>query len=304
MFHYFQVILRCVSFSRRIGFMPYAKGIATFAKSSAQKLIKPSIDNGVLVNFWSPGYYIENQTADAAGKKITQKKFIRTATFTAALAYLKEKYSQEDFLKLKENASPGHVSVRTKNAYLSVGPGDVGSLSAVGIQTQHRMNFIQNFEMDVLSFERPPESMIDFYTLSSEDIEKTIHEFKSSETFYSLLGSRLFSNSGESCATSSFIVLEAGGIQELFSINKRFMAKHGVLTPNMLKNYTEEAQAVEQEQYPELTEVSDKTKKEMNLYTQDLLIRSKKIKKTQDPEQSSTLNHDQNGDLSPGRLKK
>ena len=53
--------------------MPYAKGIATFAKSSAQKLIKPSIDNGVLVNFWSPGYYIENQTADAAGKKITQK---------------------------------------------------------------------------------------------------------------------------------------------------------------------------------------------------------------------------------------
>ena len=278
--------------------MTYSKGFKTLAQSGS-KLINPNSRNGVFLNFWSPGYSIIDKKIAPNGKEIIKKRFVPTTSFEAALTILNKKYGPEDFLKFKHDASPGHVSVAVSDEYLSVGP-FVESLNEVGVHTQYKMHYAPHYASDILSFERAPEKTIDFYTLNSSDIREAIKEFKSSSTVYSLLGGRLYGSDGESCATTCFIALEAGGIQELFPMHKGLMAKHGILTPRLLLTYSEEARIVEQERFPELAEISDEALQERKTYVENVLTRSRQAMEEEDTAHSNTLTDDKDNDPSPG----
>lgn len=278
--------------------MTYAKGFKTLSKSSS-KLVNPNQKNGVFLNFWSPGYSVIDKKIAPSGREIIKKRFVPTTSFEAALTILNRKYGPEDFLKFKEDASPGHVSVVVSDEYLSVGP-LVRSLDEVGIHTQHKMHYALNYESDILSFERAPEKTIDFYTLNSSDIREAIKEFKSSSTVYSLLGGRLYGSDGESCATTCFIALEAGGIQELFPISQGLMAKHGILTPRLLQTYSEEARIVEQERFPNLAEISDEALQERKLHAQNVLKLSQQAIEEEDLAHGNELPDDKNNSSSLG----
>lgn len=73
---------------------------------------------------------------------------------------------------------------------------------------------------------------------------------------YALLGSRLFINEGESCATSSYICLEAGGIEKLLWIDQKILSKRGILTSSVLASYAVEAKKREELPFPETVELS------------------------------------------------
>ncbi|NDH67664.1 MAG: hypothetical protein EBY22_07120 [Gammaproteobacteria bacterium] len=266
------------------------QGIKKLITGTASRLVTPRVNNGTFLYLWSPGYNIVQKNIGSNGKEIIKKKFIPTTTFDAALAYLKKKHGPEDYLKFKEDAHPGHVAVEAGDDYLSAGAD--ASLGDIGLQTQHKINFSLNFGMDILSFGRAPEKMVDFYTLNPEQTGRAIGEFKKSQLIYSLLGNRLFRNDGESCATSAFIVLEAGGIQELQPMSKQLLAKHGILTPALLSAYAEEARANEQESFPEVAEFSGAVLPTKSLYAKQMLEVSSHI----EIEQTDTIDDVQNED--------
>ena len=266
-------------------------GIKKLVTGTASRLVTPRTNNSTFLYLWSPGYNVVQKVVGTNGKEVIKRKFIPTTTFEAALAYLKKQHGPEDYLKFKEDAHPGHVAVEAGDDYLSAGAADA-SLGDIGLQTQHKIHFSLNFGVDILSFGRAPEKIVDFYTLNPEQTSQAINEFKKSQLVYSLLGNRLFRNDGESCATSAFIVLEAGGIQELQPMSKQLLAKHGILTPALLSAYAEEARANEQELFPEVAEFSLAVLRAKNLYAKQMLDVSSQIPQAPEIEQDNTQNED------------
>jgi len=234
------------------------------------KLLQPCASNVVVLHCWSPGYMISKEVIEPNGAKKIKKIFVPTSTFEAAIAYLKTEYGAKEYLKFKEDAHPGHVSVETKNAYLSVGTED--GVRGIGVQTQHPICFTENFELDLLGFLRQPETILDFYTLDYTLTERAINELKNSQLIYSLLGKRLFKKEGESCATSAFVALEAGGIENLLHANQWLLTKHGILTPSLLTSYCQKARLQEQMLFSESTNLSHSILKQKSDYAEQLLI--------------------------------
>lgn len=248
--------------------------ISHFGAKLSTSLLKPAMKNAVFLNCWSPGYKVTKKIKDFNGVEKSQKIFVPTGTFEAAIAHLKNEYGTKEYLKFKEDAHPGHVSVETRNAYLSVGTED--SMTLVGVQTQHPIYFTDSFDMDLLGFLRVPEMVLDFYTLDCSLVEKAINELKSSQFFYSLLGKRLFKNEGESCATSAFLALEAGGIENLLNVNQWLLTKHGVLTPSLLSSYSAKARAQEQTSFSDSIIFSSEVLTQKQHYAEQLLSNYKK----------------------------
>lgn len=236
---------------------------------AGSQLLKPSPSNSVFLYSWSPGYKIYKTNVDSSGAEKVEKKFVPTSTFEAAVAFLKNEYGSKEYLRFKEDAHPGHVSIEAGNAYLSVGPD--GALNSVGLQTQHRIHYTRKFEIDLVGFLRPPENILDFYSLDSQQVEKAIFEFKNAQLIYSLLGNRLYKTEGESCATSAFITLEAGGIQDLLRIDQWLRTKHSILTPASLTRYVTAAREKEQILYPESISLSTKLLQEKQEYAEKIL---------------------------------
>lgn len=239
------------------------------------KLLKPCASNGVFLHCWSPGYKISKEVVEPNGAKKIKKIFVPTSTFEAAVAHLKNEYGAKEYLKFKEDVHPGHIAVETSTTYLSVGTNDEFNL--IGAKTQHPICFIEKLEKDLISFKRAPEKILDFYTLDVSLIEKVIHEFKTSKLLYSLLGNRLYKNEGESCATSAFIALEAGGIENLLSVDQWLLTKYGILTPSLLTSYADKARNQELSLFPEIIPLSTEVLSEKQRYIQQVLSIFKKI---------------------------
>jgi hypothetical protein len=122
---------------------------------------------------------------------------------------LRSHYSKQDFLKYKEDAHPGHVSLLTQNHYLSAGA-EVTTISEIGVSSQHNLVFAKNFETDCFGFNRTPDQTIDLHSLQIPEIESTIEEFKKIRKVYNILGGRFGLFQGDSCATSCYVCLVAG----------------------------------------------------------------------------------------------
>lgn len=221
---------------------------------AAELLLKPDLKNRVVLNYWNPGYKIQKKFLNSEGKEEIKKVFVPTSNFEMALAHLKNEYGNKEYLKYKEDVHPGHASIESENEYLSVGADE--EIRAVGIRTQHKLVYSSSFIEDVVGFVRKPDQIFDFYSLNPDLVEQAIKQFKNSQMVYALLGSRLFMNEGESCATSSYICLEAGGIENLLRIDQRILSKRGILTPSGLASYAAEAQKNEQLFFPETIELS------------------------------------------------
>jgi hypothetical protein len=114
--------------------------------------------------------------------------------------------------------------------------------------------------------------MIDFYTLEAKLVNKLIAELKNSEFAYSLLGRRVFKSESESCATASYICLEAGGIENLLRIDDRFLSKRGILTPYLLNYYAVRAQKQEQAIFPKSVELSKQSIEERTAESNRILL--------------------------------
>lgn len=213
-----------------------SRGIFNAIKST---LLRPaSLANRTVLNFWSPGYKIEKIITSKDGQKVKKKVFVPTSTTEAAIAFLSNQYSPENFAKLKGDIHPGHSSVETSKEYLSVGTLD--PVDSIGTGTHHELVHTDSFVEDILAFQRFPELRLDFYTLNGLLIAQAIRQFKDSEKLYSLLGDRFnFSESeGESCATASHLCLRAGGLDELLRSHHQMISRQTILTPALLTDFT------------------------------------------------------------------
>jgi hypothetical protein len=96
-------------------------------------LLRPaSLSNRTVLNFWKPGYKIENIVVGKDGQELKTKVFVPTSTTEAAVAYLAQ-YGSEKFERLKNDIHPGHSSVETGKEYLSVGTLD--PVNTIGTRT-------------------------------------------------------------------------------------------------------------------------------------------------------------------------
>jgi hypothetical protein len=91
----------------------------------------------------------------------------------------------------------------------------------------------------------------------STQVNKAIAQFKDSQLVYSLLGDRLYKTEGKNCATTAFIALEAGGIENLLRADQWLLSKRGILSPALLASYASKARDREHDVYPESTTLSD-----------------------------------------------
>lgn len=114
-------------------------------------------------------------------------------------------------------------------------------------------------------------SIIDFYTLDVNSVNEAIKEFKNSKVLYALLGKRLNISEGESCATASYMCLEAGGIENLLRFDQQILSKKSILTPSALASYAIDARKTEHSLFKQLPDWSKKFLLEREKYMDELL---------------------------------
>lgn len=238
---------------------PYRRAYTTLINTAKdlKLLVKPIPGNYAMLNFWSPGYSVLAKEKTEDGFEYEHKIFRATTSLETAVAFLKDYYGNKEFLKFKDDAHPGHVSLLTAQNYLSAGA-DVTTLNEVGFNTQHKITFTDKFEKDCYGFDRLPEKMIDLHSLNINEINESVDQVLSSKRFYNLLGGRFNFAEGESCATACYVCLVAGGLNELLRADHKLLSRHTVLTPTSLSQYVETAKANELEQFSDAREVSKK----------------------------------------------
>lgn len=216
---------------------------------AVSNLLRPaSKDSRTILNFWKPGYKIEQTVKTKSGQEKRVKIFTPTSTTEAALSFLIKYYGSDQYLKFKDDVHPGHCSIEThgkqKKQYLSIGTSE--EFDAIGFTTHHELIYTDNFIKDVLAFKRFPDKRFDFYTLNAMEINELIEIFKKEKNVYSLLGDRLFGfTEGESCATFSYRCLKRGGIDELLTPYRSAISSQIILTPALLADYAELARTQE-----------------------------------------------------------
>jgi hypothetical protein len=235
-------------------------------------LANPIPGNYAILNSWSPGYSVLVKDKTDDGFEYEHKVFRATTSLEAAVAFLRDYYGNKEFLKFKDDAHPGHVSLLTSANYLSAGA-DVTTLNQVGFNTQHKITFTNKFEKDCYGFERLPEKMIDLHSLNISEINESMNQLLLSKKFYNILGGRFNFAEGESCATACYICLVAGGLNELLRADHKLLSRHTVLTPTSLTQYIETAKANELEQFPDARNVS----KQFNLSRSDFIEKIAKV---------------------------
>ncbi len=265
-------------------------------------LVNPIIGNYAVLNFWSPGYNILVKDRTNDGFEYEHKVFRATTNFEAAIAFLKNYYGNKEFLKFKDDAHPGHVSLLTSNKYLSIGA-DVNTLNQVGFKTQHKITFGSNFEKDCLGFKRLPEKMMDLHSLNVKEIDESIAELLSSKKFYNILGGRFNFSEGESCATACYVCLVAGGLNELLRADHKLLSRHTILTPASLTRYAETAKANELEQFPNAREISAKFNYDRLDFIEKLAKGIEQIKKSELEMYIKSIK-EKNGDANQHNLKR
>ena len=220
-----------------------------------------------ILNYWSPGYK-KIESVSGSGKELVRKNFVPTSTLEAAIAYVNTQYGPDGYTEHKQDIHPGHTSIEVGNKhYLSVGTND--AMSSISLSTSHDMVYTESLLEDILGFRRFPELRIDFYTLDFERIIEMMHEFKNSKQVYSLLGKRFNFGEGESCATASFLCLDAGGIEQLLRPDEDILARRSVITPSMLADYAKKAKNREVILSPAVSVLSDE------FYSESKLLASK-----------------------------
>lgn len=140
----------------------------------------------------------------------------------------------------------GHTSVETKDIYASLWP-------------QSAINTINKFQIypgiatkqtpitDEEEEKRPPDHLIDLYTLNIEDIKKAMENYITLKCNYHIVGrNRIFNRSqANNCCGLSYDLLVSGGIMNLVSKNN-FIREHVIVTPGNLAQLVMEAQLNEQ----------------------------------------------------------
>lgn len=166
----------------------------------------------------------------------------------------------------------------TAQSYLSAGA-DVASLEQVGFNSQHGIIFTERFEDDCYGLERLPEKSIDFHSLNVTEVDEAIDEFIKSKKIYSLLGGRFGFSEGESCATTCYVSMMAGGFHGLLRADHVFLSRKSVLTPSSLASYAETAKTNELQMFPESKEISKFFTKERVDYLEKISENIERIRK-------------------------
>ena len=106
-------------------------------------------------------------------------------------------------------------------------------MDQIGLSSNHRLEYSDNFRQDFFGFERYPELRIDLHTLECDKVVPIIKEFKTHPKLYTLLGNRFGFADGESCATASYLCLEAGGFLGLLGPHHRMLSRHSIAAPTL-----------------------------------------------------------------------
>ena len=162
----------------------------------------------------------------------------------------------------------GHVSIETKDGYISLWPAEPVSFKGPGIFTPIKHQF-HTYGDDLRDEKRRPERTICLYSLYisriTSEFEKLVNEIKAvrseeeveKETKQSLKGwrligsnliSRIDNSGGESCASLAYRLLNAGGIGEL--ISSKYSSKQSIIvTPDDLLLAVEDARKEELQRF-------------------------------------------------------
>lgn len=113
----------------------------------------------------------------------------------------------------------GHISLETKQGYMSLWPTGEGKLQGVGFFKPIAHEFKPDYAFDLEAEERKPEYTIVLYSLNCSNIQEKFQTIANTIDGWALVGGVLLlnGNSAESCASMAYKLLDAGGIYHLVS---------------------------------------------------------------------------------------
>lgn len=181
------------------------------------------------VRIWKSGYFFEHGS---------QKKFVFTNVAKSFLV------STVNTNKIQSNI--GHVSIETKEIYASLWP-EEGIIIYNKYKPQQGIAKSRTPALDEKTEARPPDYLIDLYTLDVDNIKQKLEEYLESGPIYHLIGNnRFFKHLGaNSCSGLAYDLLISGGIKKLMPTTN-FIRDYIVTTPNNLAQLVLEAHANEQ----------------------------------------------------------
>lgn len=174
--------------------------------------------------FWNRG---ANQTVTEEKKidNISEENWVRMRFWIARGENEPEleaeevpKVQTEKGIIKKEVKNVGHVSLETSKIYASLWP-DSEDTTAIGLTTQHKVFFMESPEKDELVELRPPDYIVDLFSLNVPKIEEKFEEVKTSTTKWQLMGrNKVIGQEGQSCSGQTFELLQAGGLTNQISL--------------------------------------------------------------------------------------
>jgi len=110
----------------------------------------------------------------------------------------------------------GHASIETSDLYLSLWPADLNKTEGKGFTKPIAADAKENYLADLSLEKRPAELTFCFYTLDKHSINTAYQALIEKKLEWSVTGLRIFGG-GDSCVSSVWKLLKAGGIQDLIS---------------------------------------------------------------------------------------
>ena len=190
-------------------------------------------------------------------KKITPENWVRLRfwlpNFTGDNIY-PEKLTEKNKIK-KTSKNVGHVSLETKNMYLSIWP-DSDDETAITLNSKHKIFFMQTPYDDTVAEQRKPDAIIDLFSLNVPLIEEKAEELKQNTTNWQLLGRNKFiGEEGQSCSGLTSELLEIGGIHShLPKSSQKVIHRFGYTTPSHIFEMAVQLHQYERLKYPKISE--------------------------------------------------
>lgn len=196
------------------------------------------------IRIWRSGYFLETST---------QQKFIPTSVVKAFLA---------PFTKGVQS-NIGHVSIETREIYASLWPEGITIFNKYKPQQGFANN--SNPDIDEQQEARPPDYVVDLYTLDVENIKESLDEYIKSGAKYHLIGSNRFIKylEANSCSGLAYDLLVSGGIKKLVP-TPNLVRDYIITTPNNLAQFVLQAHANEQAILKSTSNISDKPNQPSN----------------------------------------
>lgn len=162
--------------------------------------------------------------------------------------------------KEKKDANVGHVSIETKNNYVSMWPSEaIGNMFKLFPSAYHTLGQDEQAESG------PADLYLRLYSLNSEKIDDAFKKVQETGVGYVFVGdSSLASDEGQSCCSLAYFLLQAGGIDKLDARQGSTM-KSSVVTPGNFADFIKRVKKKEVELHPETEDYS----RESNEYFPD-----------------------------------